>query len=245
MLSASFGSPWYIGEVHCGGSLSLVGLRKNKRTSIWEYRRVVPKQLRPFHDSNEFKRSTGTDNKRDAERLALPLIAQFKTLIDGLEEAAKQSTPEVRAAVPRSVPLIPQPADLRALAGELAQALLAKHLMDPAPIEASRGKEAVRPGRKGETPPWGNPGGPWAYDRFMLLAPKEDSPSGDIPSGSDGAGEVSPDGKGDRTRSGPMVDLLRPHARRPRRGLRDPPKALVAGRTPSDTFLRERGADPG
>jgi hypothetical protein len=27
----------------------LAGLRKNKQTGVWEYRRVIPKRLRPYH----------------------------------------------------------------------------------------------------------------------------------------------------------------------------------------------------
>lgn len=63
----------------------LVGLRKNQRTGMWGYRRVIPKHLRSYHRSHEFKRSTGTDSKKDAERGALALIAQFKALLEALE----------------------------------------------------------------------------------------------------------------------------------------------------------------
>lgn len=51
----------------------LVGLRKNKRTGFWEYRRVPPAHLRPYYDKREFKRSTGMADKREAEGTVPPL----------------------------------------------------------------------------------------------------------------------------------------------------------------------------
>jgi hypothetical protein len=149
----------------------LVGLRKNKRTGIWEYRRVIPKALLPFHDSNEFKRSTGTPEKRGAERVALPFIAQFKTLIASLEEKARAA----RVVQPvQPVPLTLEPVDLRALAGELAQSILEQHALDPAPRpEALRLNSAIPTNGTGEAAPWGTRDDVWAGHRFMLLAPRD------------------------------------------------------------------------
>lgn len=155
----------------------LVGLRKNKRTGIWEYRRVVPRHLRPFHVGAEFKRSTGTDKRSEAERFALPLIAQFKALIARLDEKAKTAAPVtgVSDAVPFAVPMALQAEDLRAFAGELAQGVLGKHEVEPGPPEAYEMKSALPPlGVLEAEPKWGRPDDAWAYRRFMLLRPKED-----------------------------------------------------------------------
>lgn len=149
----------------------LVGLRKNKRTGMWEYRRAIPKALWSLHGSREFKRSTGTGDKREAERLALPFIAQFKALLSGLEDKATASAAESRAASSAKVPLTLLPQDLTSLAGELAHALLRRHALNPAPPEAKRLNSAIRPSVRRDEP-WGGPDEPWAGQRFMLLSPK-------------------------------------------------------------------------
>lgn len=154
----------------------LVGLRKNQRTGIWEYRRVIPKHLRPYHAGHEFKRSTGTDSKRAAERGALALIAQFNALQEALESryradqemAASSPPPE---GTPPALELSPE--DLRGIAGQLAQALLAKHAAEPAPSEAFSVNSTVVPPMPGTpAPPWGSQADPWAGQRMMLIAPK-------------------------------------------------------------------------
>ena len=156
----------------------LVGLRKNKRTGIWEYRRVPPAHLRPYYDKREFKRSTGTADKREAEGRALPFIAQWKALEEGL--AAKHRAAAAEAAgrgdtvPPLVVPSELPEETLRALASEAARVILAKHSANPAPYpEATARNDAIPPSAPhGEPAPWGTRADPWAGHRFMLLAPK-------------------------------------------------------------------------
>ncbi|WP_295144994.1 DUF6538 domain-containing protein [uncultured Reyranella sp.] len=156
----------------------LVGLRKNRRTGIWEYRRVPPAHLRPYYDKREFKRSTGTADKREAEGRALPFIAQWKALEASLaakhraaaEVAARGEAGPSPLAAPSELP----EETLQALAGEAGRAILAKHSANPAPYpEATSRNEAIPPtGPHGEPAPWGTRADPWAGHRFMLLAPK-------------------------------------------------------------------------
>lgn len=153
----------------------LVGLRKNQRTGMWEYRRVIPKHLRPYHSGHEFKRSTGTDSKKDAERRALSFIAQFKALQETLESRYRADQETAASSPPaestRALELSPE--DLRGIAGQLAQALLAKHAAEPAPSEAFSANSAVAPPVPGTpAPQWGSQADPWAGQRMMLIAPK-------------------------------------------------------------------------
>ena len=153
----------------------LVGLRKNQRTGMWEYRRVIPKHLRLYHAGREFKRSTGTDSKKDAEREALAFIAQFKALQEALESHYKADQETAASSPPaESAPALElSPEDLRGIAGQLAQALLAKHAAEPAPSEAFSANSTVAPPMPGmPAPQWGSQADPWAGQRMMLIAPK-------------------------------------------------------------------------
>jgi integrase len=156
----------------------LVGLRRNKRTGFWEYRRVPPAHLRPYYDKREFKRSTGTADKREAEGRALPFIAQWKALEEGLaakHRAATEAAARGDAAPPPLVVPSELPEEtLRALAGEAGRAILAKHSANPAPHpEATSRNDSMPPSAPhGEPAPWGTRADPWAGHRFMLLAPK-------------------------------------------------------------------------
>jgi integrase len=156
----------------------LVGLRRNKRTGLWEYRRVPPAHLRPYYDKREFKRSTGTADKREAEGRALPFIAQWKALEESLaakHRAAVEAVAQGEAGPPPLVAPSELPEEtLRALAGEVGRALVAKHSANPAPHpEATSRNESMPPtGPHGGAAPWGTRADPWAGHRFMLLAPK-------------------------------------------------------------------------
>lgn len=156
----------------------LVGLRKNKRTGLWEYRRVPPTHLRPYFDKREFKRSTGTADKAEAERRVLPFIAQWKAIEESLE-ATHRATASAAARGDSGLSLLAAPSELpeetlRTLAGEAGRAILAKHSANPAPHpEAFARKKFIPPTvHHGEPAPWGTRADPWAGDRFMLLAPK-------------------------------------------------------------------------
>ncbi len=156
----------------------LVGLRKNKRTGIWEYRRVPPAHLRPYFEKQEFKRSTGTADKREAERRVLSFIAQWKAIEEELE-AKHRATVEAAARGDAIAPALVTPSELpnetlRTLAGEAGRALLAKHAANPAPDpEATANNRSMPPvGPRGEPAAWGSPTDPWAGHRFILLSAK-------------------------------------------------------------------------
>lgn len=139
----------------------LVGLRKNKRTGIWEYRRVPPAHLRPYYDKLEFKRSTGTADKREAEGRALPFIAQWKALEEGLK-AKHRATLEAAARGEAGPPPMVAPSELpeetlQVLAREAGRAILDKHSANPAPHpEATSRNNYIPPtSAHGEPSPWG------------------------------------------------------------------------------------------
>ncbi len=70
-----------------------VGLRRHPRTGLWEYRRAIPRRLRAACAGQwEFKRTTGTDAKLEAVRRALPIIAEFHSLLASLEHRVTEAT---------------------------------------------------------------------------------------------------------------------------------------------------------
>ena len=57
-----------------------------RRGEAYSARLVIPKKLRSILGKNEFKKSLGTSNRKEAELLAAPLVLQWKKLI---EEASR------------------------------------------------------------------------------------------------------------------------------------------------------------
>ena len=53
-----------------------------KRGENYSARLAIPKALRPILGRNEFKKSLGTTNKKEAELLAAPLVLRWKKLIE-------------------------------------------------------------------------------------------------------------------------------------------------------------------
>ena len=57
-----------------------------RRGETYSARLVIPKKLRPILGKNEFKKSLGTSNLKEAELLTAPLVLKRKKLIEEAEQ---------------------------------------------------------------------------------------------------------------------------------------------------------------
>lgn len=162
---------------YSGGSLSIGRTTKEPEDRHLGIPAGHPQTLAALPHGNRFKRSTGTADKREAARRALPFIAQYDALIAALEAkaaAAVAIAPKGRRGPPTAAPSGISGEDLRSMAGEIARAVLAEHSLDPAPAKAFRLNSAIPPTHPGsKRPRWGTRAEPWSGQRFMLLAPKD------------------------------------------------------------------------